>query len=82
MSKISVLLIGASGSLGAPLLEELKRQKASFARVAILTAPDRASKFDGAGVEVITKSSYDSTTYLGLSCLRKAEQDFANIIPS
>lgn len=65
MSDISVLLIGASGALGRPLLEELIRQKHLFRRVAILTAPDRASKFNIPEVEVILGSLYDGNSYQG-----------------
>lgn len=68
MPGMSVLLIGASGALGKPLLDELLRQKRHFSRLAILTASDRASKFDGTGVDIITTSFYDSKTYQGQSC--------------
>ncbi|KAJ9607944.1 hypothetical protein H2200_008023 [Cladophialophora chaetospira] len=67
MSDISVLLIGASGALGKPLLEELIRQKHLFKRVAILTAPDRASKFNDSEVEVIPGSLYDAKSYRGFT---------------
>jgi uncharacterized protein YbjT (DUF2867 family) len=67
MSEISIVLIGASGALGKPLLDELLRQKSSFKRIAVLTAPERVSKFNDSGVEVIAKSFYDPQTYEGQS---------------
>jgi hypothetical protein len=65
MSKPSVLLIGGSGAIGKPLLDELKRQKASLLRLAVLTAPSRSTKFTKDDVEIITGSFYDHTTYRG-----------------
>ena len=65
MPTISVLLVGASGAIGKPLLEELQRQKSTFHRLAILAAPNRAAKFDGLDVEVIAKSLIDPTAYEG-----------------
>ncbi len=66
MSAPSVLLIGASGALGKPLLDELLRQRSTFARVAILTSRGRRSKFDGVDVEIVTGPLYDAETYQGL----------------
>jgi hypothetical protein len=65
MSKPAVLLIGGSGAIGRPLLDELKRNKASLRRLAILTAPSRSTKFDNDDVEVITSSFFNSATYQG-----------------
>lgn len=65
MPVISVLLIGASGALGKPLLDELLRQRHFFERVAILTTPDRASKFKDIDVEVIAKALTDAEAYQG-----------------
>jgi hypothetical protein len=65
MSKPSVLLIGGSGAIGKPLLDELKRQKASLLRLAVLTAPPRSTKFTKDDIEIITSSFYDHTTYKG-----------------
>jgi uncharacterized protein YbjT (DUF2867 family) len=62
---LQVLLIGASGALGKPLLDELLRQRPQFKRVAILTTPDRASKFDKSGVEVVAGSLYEAKSYQG-----------------
>lgn len=52
----SVLIIGASGSLGKPLVEEFQRQRASFGRLAILSDPAKAHKFSDAlknSIEVV-----------------------------
>ncbi|KAJ6512545.1 hypothetical protein C8R45DRAFT_1152235 [Mycena sanguinolenta] len=52
----SVLLIGASGALGRPLVEEFLRQRARFGRVAILSDPAKVVKFKEVqknGIEVI-----------------------------
>ena len=65
MADVSVLLIGASGALGKPLLEELIRQKMHFERIAILVTPERASKFSNSGVEVVVGSLYESKSYQG-----------------
>ncbi|KIV79332.1 hypothetical protein PV11_06898 [Exophiala sideris] len=67
MTDNSVLLIGASGALGKPLLEELVRQKEQFGRVAILATPDRAPKFRDLDVEVIAGSLYNPVSYRGFS---------------
>lgn len=66
MADISVLLIGASGILGKPLLDELVHQRGQFKRVAILTTPDRAAKFNElAGVEVVVGSLFEGNSYQG-----------------
>lgn len=68
MADVSVLLIGASGILGKPLLAELVHQRSQFKRVAILTTPGRAAKFnDAAGVEVVVGSLFDGKSYQGQS---------------
>ena len=65
MADISVLLIGASGALGKPLLEKLVRQKKQFRRIAILATPDRVYKFKDLDVELIVGSLYDPASYRG-----------------
>jgi hypothetical protein len=65
MSQISVILVGASGVLGAPLLDELVKQRNGFKRIAILATPDRAAKFDDSGVEVVVGSLTESKSYEG-----------------
>ncbi|KAJ7340631.1 hypothetical protein DFH08DRAFT_783107 [Mycena albidolilacea] len=64
----SVLLIGASGALGRPLVEEFQKQRARFNRVAILADPARAHKFSEVqknGIEVISGSFLDFKVYQG-----------------
>ncbi|KAJ6560953.1 hypothetical protein B0H10DRAFT_1966757 [Mycena sp. CBHHK59/15] len=64
----SVLIIGASGSLGRPLVEEFQRQKSRFNRVAILSDPDKAYKFADVNkneIEVVMGSFLDSNSYKG-----------------
>jgi hypothetical protein len=51
ISAVSVLLIGASGAFGQPLLHEFIRQKSAFKRIAILAANARKD-----GIEVIVGS--------------------------
>ncbi|KZF25654.1 NAD(P)-binding protein [Xylona heveae TC161] len=66
----SVLLIGASGSLGVPLVEEFIRQKSKFERIAILADPSRAKKFEDVqkrGIDVVTGSFLDPNSYKGFS---------------
>ncbi|KAJ6517979.1 hypothetical protein C8R47DRAFT_960115 [Mycena vitilis] len=64
----SVLLIGASGSLGAPLVKEFQKQRARFARVAILADPAKAHKFAEVqenGIDLVVGSFLDSKSYQG-----------------
>ncbi|KAJ6526064.1 hypothetical protein B0H19DRAFT_1197787 [Mycena capillaripes] len=64
----SVLLIGASGALGRPLVEEFQRQRARFGRVAVLSDPAKAHKFAEVqknGIEVILGSFLDFKCYQG-----------------
>ncbi|KAF7337107.1 NAD(P)-binding protein [Mycena venus] len=65
----SVLLIGASGSLGRPLVDEFQKQRASFGRVAILSDPAKAHKFSevqkNGDIEVISGSFLDFKCYQG-----------------
>jgi hypothetical protein len=66
----SVLLIGASGALGRPLVEEFQKQRARFNRVAILADLARAHKFSEVqknGIEVISGSFLDFKVYQGVS---------------
>ena len=69
MSKLSVLLIGAGGAFGAPLLEEFIKQKDSFKRVAILARDENhASKFSHAkerGIAVSLGPLLDAASYSG-----------------
>jgi hypothetical protein len=52
MSTVSVLLIGASGAFGQPLLQEFILQKCAFKRIAILAAnEEKATTFANAPVK-------------------------------
>jgi hypothetical protein len=66
MSKASVLLIGANGALGRPILQELQRKMSLFSRIGVLTAPDRVSNFAGMDLEVQSSSLFDAATYAGI----------------
>ncbi|PNP39720.1 hypothetical protein TGAMA5MH_08391 [Trichoderma gamsii] len=64
----SVLVIGAGGAFGRPLMEEFIKQKSSFSRIAILSDPAKVSKFSdftAQGIEVISGSFLDSKSYEG-----------------
>jgi uncharacterized protein YbjT (DUF2867 family) len=64
----SVLVIGASGTMGKPTVEELLSKKDKFAKIGILADPNRASKFDhlkSRGVEVVTGSYLEAKNYTG-----------------
>lgn len=66
---LSVLLVGAGGAWGRPLLEQFIKQKASFKRIAVLARDEtHAEKFDNAkaeGVEVVLGSFLESAPYKG-----------------
>ena len=66
---VSVLLIGAGGALGQPLLQELIRQKQAFTNIGILAAsPERAGKFGWVkekGVQIIVGSFLEPKSYEG-----------------
>jgi uncharacterized protein YbjT (DUF2867 family) len=79
-ASISILLIGASGVLGAPILDELLRQRSSFTRIAILaSSQEHAKKFTAAkasGVDIVIGSylsaeSYANVTHV-ISCVGNA----------
>ncbi|KAF8215092.1 hypothetical protein K438DRAFT_2123779 [Mycena galopus ATCC 62051] len=64
----SVIIIGASGALGRPLVEEFQEQRARFGRVAILSDPAKAYKFSEvqkSGTEVVIGSFLDFKCYQG-----------------
>ncbi|GFP55867.1 bifunctional pinoresinol-lariciresinol reductase [Trichoderma asperellum] len=64
----SVLVIGAGGAFGRPLIEEFIKQKPLFSRVGILSDPAKVSKFSdfaAQGVEVISGSFLDPKPYEG-----------------
>jgi hypothetical protein len=64
----SVLLIGASGSFGRPLVEEFIIQLPKFKKVGILSDPSKTSKFaDPAakGITIVPGSFLDYKAYAG-----------------
>ena len=64
----SVLLIGASGAFGRPLVEEFITQLHKFEKVGILTEPSRVSKFASAAerkVVIVRGSFLNSQSYAG-----------------
>ncbi|KAJ7617274.1 hypothetical protein FB45DRAFT_1063770 [Roridomyces roridus] len=68
MAAPSVLVIGASGSVGAPLVKEFLRQRSRFGRIGILADPSKAHKFEDAkkgGVEIVVGSFLDYKCYQG-----------------
>jgi 5,10-methylene-tetrahydrofolate dehydrogenase/methenyl tetrahydrofolate cyclohydrolase len=65
MAEISVVLVGGSGALGEPLLQELIRQRDSFRRIAVLATPERAHKFKDAGIKVVSGSLISASSYQG-----------------
>ncbi|KAJ7472617.1 hypothetical protein FB451DRAFT_1089490 [Mycena latifolia] len=65
---LSVLIIGASGALGRPLVAEFQKQRSHFARVGILSDPAKAHKFNNEkknGIEVVLGSFLDFKSYHG-----------------
>lgn len=69
MYSISVLLIGAGGAFGQPLLQEFIRQRCSFKRIAVLAAnEEKATKLAATredGVEVVMGSFREAPSYAG-----------------
>jgi len=64
----SVLLIGAGGAFGNPLLDEFMKQKHNFSKIGILSDPAKVGKFDkfrDVGVEVVKGSYLDAKAYTG-----------------
>lgn len=66
----SVLLIGAGGALGGPLVQEFAKHLKSFSKVAILTQKEKMSKFDKArdmDFDIVLGSILEANSYRGLS---------------
>ena len=66
----SILLIGASGALGVPLVNELSHHLSSFSRVAILAQPGQTSKFthlESLGFEIVSGSILSASSYEGFT---------------
>lgn len=67
-----MLLVGAGGALGEPLVEELAKHLKKFSRVAILTQSEKMSKFEKArdmGFEIVLGSILEAKSYQGLQHL-------------
>ncbi|EPE36471.1 NAD(P)-binding Rossmann-fold containing protein [Glarea lozoyensis ATCC 20868] len=66
----SILLLGASGYLGVPLLAEFLTHRSKFSRLAILTDESRKHKFEDAkakGVELIIGSYLEPDSFKGFN---------------
>ncbi|KAK7002365.1 NAD(P)-binding protein [Favolaschia claudopus] len=64
----SVLVIGASGTVGRPLMQEFLAQKKDFNRVAVLADPAKTARFaeiQAQGIEVVVGSFLESSSYKG-----------------
>jgi hypothetical protein len=64
----SAIVVGASGSFGPSLVQALISHKSSFNRIAILSAPEKTSKFtkyEAQGVEIVVGSYTDAASYKG-----------------
>ncbi|KAJ7814064.1 hypothetical protein B0H13DRAFT_462163 [Mycena leptocephala] len=64
----SVLIIGGSGAVGRPLVDEFLKQKSQFQRIAVLSDPAKVSRFADAekkGVEIVVGSFLDASSYRG-----------------
>lgn len=74
MAQPSVLLIGASGNFGTPLVQEFLKQKSKFHRIAILAEQHRVQKFAQAqkdGIEIVVGSFLDVNSYRGTGNQRR-----------
>jgi nucleoside-diphosphate-sugar epimerase len=63
-----VLIIGGSGAVGKPLVDEFLKQRSHFERVAVLADPSKISRFADAekkGVEIVVGSFLDASSYKG-----------------
>jgi uncharacterized protein YbjT (DUF2867 family) len=64
----SVLIVGASGTVGRPLLQEFLKNKSNFGRIAVLADPTKVSRFtevQSEGVEVVAGSFLEANSYKG-----------------
>jgi len=79
MSDLRVLLIGASGAWGKPLLDEFIKQKSSFARLAILArSKEHEAKFayaKDAGIDVVVGSFLVAKSYEGILATSERFED-------
>ncbi|KAJ6466127.1 hypothetical protein C8R47DRAFT_1235034 [Mycena vitilis] len=68
----AVLIIGASGLVGRPLVQEFLKNKTKFARIAVLADPAKVSRFtevEAQGVEVIVGSFLEAASYQGFDTI-------------
>ncbi|KAL7920307.1 NAD(P)-binding protein [Trichoderma austrokoningii] len=68
----SVLVIGAGGAFGRPLIEEFIKQKSLFSRVGVLSDPAKVSKFSdfaAQGIDIISGSFLDPKSYEGFEAV-------------
>ncbi|KAJ7723030.1 hypothetical protein B0H14DRAFT_3098391 [Mycena olivaceomarginata] len=64
----SVLIIGASSTVGCPLVQEFLKNQSSFAHITVLSDPAKLSCFTNVqsqGVEVVVSSFLESNSYKG-----------------
>jgi len=64
----SVIVIGASGAVGRPLMNEFLAQRSKFGRVAVLSDPARVERFkeiQASGIEIIAGSFLEAKSYEG-----------------
>ncbi|KAJ7323281.1 hypothetical protein DFH08DRAFT_887843 [Mycena albidolilacea] len=64
----SVLIIGASGVVGRPLVQEFLKNKSSFASIAVLSDPTKVSRFtevQSQGVKLVIGSFLEASSYKG-----------------
>jgi nucleoside-diphosphate-sugar epimerase len=76
----SVLIIGASGTVGRPLVQEFLKNKTRFKRLAVLADPAKVSRFEevqSQGVELVVGSFLEASSYKGIFylpyCFGRAE---------
>ncbi|KAJ7887126.1 hypothetical protein B0H14DRAFT_3082129 [Mycena olivaceomarginata] len=66
----SVIVVGASGSVGRPLMAEFLAQISKFGRVAVLSDPAKVARFaeiQGHGIEIVAGSFLDGKSYEGFN---------------
>ncbi|KAJ7239665.1 hypothetical protein C8J57DRAFT_1564729 [Mycena rebaudengoi] len=64
----SVVIIGASGTVGRPLVQEFLQNKTRFGRIAVLSDPAKIERFadvQRAGIEVVVGSFLEASSYRG-----------------
>jgi uncharacterized protein YbjT (DUF2867 family) len=65
----SVLIIGASGVVGRPLVQEFLKNESSFASIAVLSDPTKVSRFtevQSQGVKLVIGSFLEASSYKGI----------------